>query len=231
MRGQIKKEALRRAILSAAFELFARNGYANTTIGQIARDAGTAQGNVYHYFDSKFEIFITLFHPWFESKIDRLENRLARVRDPRRRLRAVLLALWRDIPREDNGFQHNLVQALATKRPEERYSRVHLHHMETRVAGLIRPYLPAGRRFVFDDNLFPNFAFMASDGFTIAHGLSGLSPRAGHAVEMMCDLLLPRTAARPARRPAPRPRAAASRLRPVPRRTRPAGAGTRKGRR
>jgi AcrR family transcriptional regulator len=185
-----RRERQRAAILSAATQLFTENGYAQTTMGEIARKSGMAQGNTYHYFDSKFEIFIAIFQPWFESKLDTLERRLKRIRTRRARLRAILFALWRDIPQADNGFHNNLMQALATKKPEERYSRAHLHQMEARVASLIQPMLPSGRRNILDDNLFPHLAFMASDGFTIGHKLVGRSRRISRIVDMTCELLL-----------------------------------------
>ncbi len=40
-------------ILDAATELFAVNGFHNTSISQIAKKAGVAKGSVYNYFESK----------------------------------------------------------------------------------------------------------------------------------------------------------------------------------
>jgi len=48
----------RRAILDAARELFARRGYEETTIAEIARDAGVAVGTVYLYFQNKHDILV-----------------------------------------------------------------------------------------------------------------------------------------------------------------------------
>lgn len=46
----------RDAILDAARELFARKGYEETTIAEIARTAGVAVGTVYLYFRNKHEV-------------------------------------------------------------------------------------------------------------------------------------------------------------------------------
>jgi AcrR family transcriptional regulator len=199
---QFKKEKLRSAILKAATQLFTAKGYANTTIGEIAKKSGMAQGNIYNYFDSKFDIFITIFRPWFESKLDNLEHRLGPVHSPRARLREVLFALWRDIPESDNGFHNNLMQALVTKKPEEQYSRAHLYKMEARLASLIRPALPAGGRNILRDNLFLHLAFMASDGFSITHKLIGATEDVSRIVNMTCDLLLSEPARKSPRTPA-----------------------------
>jgi len=48
----------RQAILSAARELFARQGYEESTIAEIARAAGVAVGTVYLYFQSKHDILL-----------------------------------------------------------------------------------------------------------------------------------------------------------------------------
>jgi len=47
-------------ILHVAAELFARQGYHATTVADIARAAGIAQGTVYLYFGSKKEVFSAL---------------------------------------------------------------------------------------------------------------------------------------------------------------------------
>ena len=43
----------RRRVLAAATELFARNGYAITSMSDIADACGIAKSVVYHYYDSK----------------------------------------------------------------------------------------------------------------------------------------------------------------------------------
>ena len=48
----------RQAILQAARELFANNGYDDTTIAEIAQVAGVAVGTVYLYFANKHEILV-----------------------------------------------------------------------------------------------------------------------------------------------------------------------------
>ena len=52
----IDKEEKRERIIRAAIKLFARKGFARTTISDIARAAGIAKGTVYDYFETKDEI-------------------------------------------------------------------------------------------------------------------------------------------------------------------------------
>ena len=47
-------------ILEAAFTEFSRNGYAVTTLDQIAERAGVTKGTIYVYFESKEHLFISM---------------------------------------------------------------------------------------------------------------------------------------------------------------------------
>ncbi len=48
-------------IIEAAIRVFARNGYYNSRVSDIAREAGIASGTIYLYFKTKDEILVTLF--------------------------------------------------------------------------------------------------------------------------------------------------------------------------
>jgi AcrR family transcriptional regulator len=54
------KSQRREQIMAAAKEVFARKGFHETTIADIAKRAGLAYGSVYWYFDSKDELFHAL---------------------------------------------------------------------------------------------------------------------------------------------------------------------------
>jgi len=48
-------------IIEAAVRVFARNGYFNSRVSDIAREAGVASGTIYLYFKTKDAILVTLF--------------------------------------------------------------------------------------------------------------------------------------------------------------------------
>ncbi len=54
------KSQRREQIIAAAKEVFARKGFHETTIADVAKQAGLAYGSVYWYFDSKDELFHAL---------------------------------------------------------------------------------------------------------------------------------------------------------------------------
>jgi AcrR family transcriptional regulator len=57
-------------ILEAAFEEFARNGYAASTLDQVAERAGVTKGTIYVYFDSKEHLFISMVREFTKAALD-----------------------------------------------------------------------------------------------------------------------------------------------------------------
>lgn len=67
-------QSKRRAILSAALSLIAKQGYEETTIAQIAHAAGVAVGTIYLYFHNKREIYTSLSISWVETIAEALQD-------------------------------------------------------------------------------------------------------------------------------------------------------------
>lgn len=170
--AQIKKEEVRGAILSAAFALFRDQGYNDTSLPAIARAAGISTANVYVYFSSKLEILFTLYAPWLQQRLDLLDRTLARTRSRQARLEKLLLTLWRDIPRDDNGFSSNLIQALASSARED-YNPLLRELFQSRVSSWVSEFLQLPPK---DAEQMAGILLMAFDGFVInvrlAHGVA-----------------------------------------------------------
>src|SRR2546423_4599803 len=58
--AQERVDRRRAQILAAASRVFARGGFHRTTVRQVAREAGIADGTIYLYFDSKQELLLAL---------------------------------------------------------------------------------------------------------------------------------------------------------------------------
>ena len=69
--GETRKRA---AILAVASRLFAEKGYANTPTSEIAREAGVAEGTLYHHFGSKDGIFLAIYNETVDGYIAGVEN-------------------------------------------------------------------------------------------------------------------------------------------------------------
>jgi AcrR family transcriptional regulator len=64
------------ALLDAAFELFAEQGYGATSIADIAARAGLTKGAFYSNFDSKDALFLALFDQQWLERATRLRESL-----------------------------------------------------------------------------------------------------------------------------------------------------------
>src|SRR6266446_5754882 len=78
----------RTAIIRAAISVFAHNGYFNSKVADIAREAGVADGTVYLYFKSKDEILHSIFARTVEAVAD-ARKQLDDISDPREKLRQI----------------------------------------------------------------------------------------------------------------------------------------------
>ncbi|MCG8423203.1 MAG: TetR family transcriptional regulator [Proteobacteria bacterium] len=80
----------RERILDAAERIFARNGFYNARVAEIARAAGVADGTIYLYFKSKDDLLISLFESRMERVTGELTRAVAAAQGPRDRLLAII---------------------------------------------------------------------------------------------------------------------------------------------
>ena len=62
-------------IISAAWRLFYKQGYDDTTVEDIIEESGTSRGSFYHYFDGKDALLSSLSY-LFDEKYEELEESL-----------------------------------------------------------------------------------------------------------------------------------------------------------
>ena len=79
----------REAILRAAVKVFARKGYFNSKVSDVASEAGIADGTVYLYFKSKDEILHSIFDQAMSRFIAEGKTELATIEKPEERLRRI----------------------------------------------------------------------------------------------------------------------------------------------
>jgi TetR/AcrR family fatty acid metabolism transcriptional regulator len=77
-------------IIDAAVRVFARNGFYNSRVSDIAREAGIASGTIYLYFKTKDEILVTLFREKMAAFVSALRTEIARERDPEAKIRRLV---------------------------------------------------------------------------------------------------------------------------------------------
>jgi TetR/AcrR family fatty acid metabolism transcriptional regulator len=85
-RAQAPPVDKRDAILRAATEVFARHGFFQAQVADVARAAGVAAGTVYLYFRSKDDLLVSIFERTMREAIADGRAALDGVSDPRERL-------------------------------------------------------------------------------------------------------------------------------------------------
>jgi len=87
-----KSAETRARILEAAMELFRRQGFEETTMREIAAEAGVATGAAYYYFDSKDAIALAFYEQSQQELEPLIEQALAGAKNLKERLAALLEA-------------------------------------------------------------------------------------------------------------------------------------------
>lgn len=193
---QVKKETIRNAILDAARDLFSERGYHRTTLLDIAQLAGTGVSSLYSYFPSKLHLLYAVFEPWQKECIWRLEANVRKIEDPRERLRAILLGVWRDIPMENIGLANSLMEALASADPGEKKPSPLLAWSEQRLRLMLESAVPAHAGRSVDYDLLSHLFLMAYDGFVINRRLNDLRD-IERLVDTVCDMMIDSARATP----------------------------------
>lgn len=75
-----------RRIIAAATRVFARKGFYQSRISEIAREARVADGTIYIYFDNKDDILISLFEEQMQVVLDNMNSRIRVLTDPVKKL-------------------------------------------------------------------------------------------------------------------------------------------------
>jgi TetR/AcrR family fatty acid metabolism transcriptional regulator len=86
--NRIEKNNKYHQILEAAVRIFARQGFHQSTIAQIAKEAGVADGTIYLYFKNKDDILVQFFShrakqvfESFREEVDRGQTSLDKLRN------------------------------------------------------------------------------------------------------------------------------------------------------
>ena len=77
-------------IIDAAVRVFARNGFYNSRVSDIAREAGIASGTIYLYFKTKDEILVTLFREKMAGFVSAVRKAIADEPDGPAKLRRLV---------------------------------------------------------------------------------------------------------------------------------------------
>jgi AcrR family transcriptional regulator len=178
-----KKETLRErrhaataeAMLEAAERVMVANGYEQTTMQQIAQDAGCAAGTFYLYFKNKQELFEALMVRHLGALYAASEARMATVEDPLEKIRQSMASAVQYC-QEHVGFlqvvfaampvrhqaMHTRLEAIGFVEPQRFRRIVEGHLRQAQKQGRVRRDMPADVLFSYVDALIFSFMEMLS---------------------------------------------------------------------
>ena len=73
-------------IIASATKVFAKKGFFNARISDIAKEAKVADGTIYLYFNNKFDILISVFEEEIGKIIEQVKKAIEKEDDPRQML-------------------------------------------------------------------------------------------------------------------------------------------------
>lgn len=85
-----KQEEKRVRILESAAKVFAREGFYNAKIKDVAQEAGVAHGTVYLYFSSKEDLLISLFRENLSELIQYVQSEIQKEKNAEDKLRRMM---------------------------------------------------------------------------------------------------------------------------------------------
>lgn len=190
---QQRKTETREALLESAARVFARRGYHDASLEEIARDAGRTTGSVYSSFRGKDDLFLSLI----EGHIDREMERFTAATEPGEDLDELMrrgFEVWLDfVRREPDVFLLAMeFWSRAARDPEirDRYVAARKRETDAIAAAIERALDAAGLRPLVAHEHLAVAAEALADGLAMRR-LVGSGPPAEAVVASLASVLVP----------------------------------------
>ena len=148
-------------IIQAATKIFARKGFYQAKISEIAREAQVADGTIYIYFENKDDILISLFEEQMKVVLDNMVSQISQEDDPAKKL--VKFALTHLELIEQNQNMAEIIQVEV--RQSSKFMKEYKNEKFAQYLELIRDIIREGQeKGVFKKEVIPGVAERAFFG-------------------------------------------------------------------
>lgn len=89
-------------IIRAATKVFAKKGFFNARISDIAKEAKVADGTIYLYFNNKYDMLLSVFEEKIGKLVEQITAQLEKEEDPRRMLEIFIENHLREMKKNKN---------------------------------------------------------------------------------------------------------------------------------
>lgn len=144
--SEAEKVDIRRLMITKGKELFGDRGLKKTTVDDITREVGIAQGSFYAFFESKEELYFEILEVEERALWESLQSQLQCIRLDRRSFKEFLstsLDLIHENPFIRDLVQNDSYQKLLRKIPESKMAK-HLEEETSILMGSIESYQREG---------------------------------------------------------------------------------------
>ncbi len=161
-------------ILKAAIKTFARKGFYNTRISDIAKEANVADGTIYLYFKNKDILLVSLFEESMNQIIQMVNERLSAIDDPIEQLRAFIKVHFELIKKDKFLAEVISVELRQSNKFIKEYKNIKFKEYLNIISGIIRDAQSKG---LIAKHLMPGIlkrmVFGALDELTLIWVLAG----------------------------------------------------------
>jgi TetR/AcrR family fatty acid metabolism transcriptional regulator len=141
-----------RRIIEAAVKVFAKNGFYNSKVSEIARAANVADGTIYLYFQNKDDILIRLFEEEMAAILQRMTKELKEESAPAQKLQRFALVHLKLV--EDNQELAEIIQV--ETRQSSKFMKEYKNPQFQEYLGLISSIIREGQaQGVFREDVEP----------------------------------------------------------------------------
>ncbi len=160
-----KEEAAltRQAVLEAALKVFARKGFAQTGLEEVAKEAGFTRGAVYWHFGNKYEMFQAVLQECYERAGVRINRVLDSDQRPFEKIRQLMREIFLIISNEE---EFSVIEELQKFKFEKRKELKDLYNWHLEIVktmrGMIKDLIQEGIAVGdFDSTLDPDITTLA----------------------------------------------------------------------
>ncbi len=127
-----------RRIIQAAVKVFAKNGFYNSKVSEIARAANVADGTIYLYFQNKDDILIRLFEEEMAAILQRVTQEVQQESDPAKKLERFALAHLKLVEENQELAEIIQVEIRQSSKFMKEYKNVQFQQYLNLISGIIR---------------------------------------------------------------------------------------------
>lgn len=186
-----RDEGKRRRILDAALKVFARDGYYNAKVSEIAKLAGVAHGTIYLYFKNKEDLLISIFKELVGELLEHVKAEVERVSSPKEKLRR-LIELQMKLAQEYRELSELILIELRQSSKFLRSDAINIIEEYIRlIEGILRRGMEEGEfRGDLDPTVVATLIYSSFEGMITRWLLEGDAFDLGRASKVVCSCII-----------------------------------------